>query len=284
MNTLTRSLLQISTTLTVTLAAGTAASAQGSDTCMSPQVLPGGGVYNYDTTGATTDGGTTNCSGDIFNDVWFSLTTVADGFLAFSNCGGGSLDTRIAVYEGLGCPTAGTELASNDNSCGLQSMVSVRVTAGTTYMIRLGSAIDGETGTGLWSIYDPTDLGSRYCSSVPTSTGSPAQIWVEGSDSLLSRDTTLFAGPLPQGTALFYYGTTQIQAPFGNGGFRCAGGGVRRLNPSVPVCNGQARTQVFDSGAAPVLMGRINFQCWFRDNAAGGDGFNTSDAISIDYF
>jgi hypothetical protein len=97
-------------------------------------------------------------SEDIFNDAWYSYTASCDGDATFSVCnsifladGTTVLDTRIAAYDACG----GTMIACNDDAaadCGLSSELILGVTAGTTYVIRLGSFTDGDTGSGTMAV------------------------------------------------------------------------------------------------------------------------------------
>ena len=97
----------------------------------------------------------------------------------------------------------------------------------------------------------------------------------------------------PGNFALFFYGAGQIQAPFGDG-FRCvsAGGiGTFRLNPALTLdALGDASRLVgftqppASSGAGAIHSGDTwYFQCWHRDPAAAGSGFNLSDGLSVSF-
>ena len=128
-------------------------------------------------------------------------------------------------------------------------------------------------------------LGDRFCPPTPNSSGGAALIQGTGSASIAANDLGLAAAPLPKNkSGLFFYGPNQIQIVFGNG-FRCVGGALHRL----PVLNsGPSGELVFpvDYGSLPaggqIVAGATwNFQAWFRDPAAGGAFFDTSDAISI---
>jgi hypothetical protein len=104
------------------------------------------------TVGATTDG-PPHASCDFFGDpqvnqdIWYNWTAPASGTLTVSLCGS-AFDTKVAVYEGCDCPVSdANKLACNDDSCGLQSELTVQVTAGTCYKIRVGG-FGGAVGTG----------------------------------------------------------------------------------------------------------------------------------------
>jgi hypothetical protein len=111
------------------------------------------------TLGATTTGPAgdfTACdnfgSEDIFNDVFYSYTASCDGDATFSLCNTVDIDTRLAAYDACG----GTMVACNDDAasgaCGLTSELIMPVSAGTTYIIRLGAFTDGDTGSGTMAV------------------------------------------------------------------------------------------------------------------------------------
>jgi hypothetical protein len=90
----------------------------------------------------------------------------------------------------------------------------------------------------------------------------------------------------PSTIGLFYFGSTAIQVPFGNG-FRCVGAGatgVFRLG--VGTASSGVLTRAVDN-TLPPSVGHLtsgstwNFQAWFRDPAAGGANFNLSDGLRI---
>lgn len=100
---------------------------------------------------------------EIYKDIWFEIEAKSDGELTVSTCGTADFDTVIAIYEAIFpdialCPTTGGPISfanligcSDDApSCGGNtSKVTVDVTKGYVYKIRLGSyfAIEGGTGT-----------------------------------------------------------------------------------------------------------------------------------------
>ena len=126
--------------------------------------------------------------------------------------------------------------------------------------------------------------GTSYCTAIANSTGAGASMSALGSSSVSANDLVLLAAPVPNQPGLFYYGPDQIQFPFGNG-FRCVGGTVGRLD----VQNASANTlsHALDvtrppNAATTITAGTSwNFQCWYRDPAAGGAGFNLSDGLEI---
>ncbi|MCK4327363.1 MAG: type IV pilin N-terminal domain-containing protein [Candidatus Diapherotrites archaeon] len=123
------------------------------DECASKTVVTDGG-HAFTTTGATTDGTpTASCPGQVYNDVWFAYTATCTGTLTASTCNQADFDTVIVIYEGADCLLL-EERACNDNedTCGVTSIALWDVTSGVDYTIRLGSLVDGTTGTGTLSL------------------------------------------------------------------------------------------------------------------------------------
>jgi hypothetical protein len=141
------------------------------DGCATPAVAVLG-ANPYNTVSATTGaegqaeasclfGGSTA----IEKDVWFSWTDGGGGGCTkISNCGG-THDSKIAVYAGVGCPGAGA-LVCNDDACGAgQSTVAFNATPGGSYVIQLGSytGVLGASGT-LTIAQFPAGPGNDECS------------------------------------------------------------------------------------------------------------------------
>ncbi len=110
----------------------------------------------FTTVDATTDGtAETTCGftgGDqIENDVWFRYIPDCTGTATISICDA-DFDSRLAVYFVL-CPFQPDEsIACDDNGCGgTASQLSMPVTVGSTYWVRVGGAA-GEMGTGNVSV------------------------------------------------------------------------------------------------------------------------------------
>ena len=157
-----------------------------------------------------------------------------------------------------------------------------------------GTALDGNgdgTGGDSWvrnfHANDGDTLGDSYCIAAPNSTGLIAPIRAAGSDVVVFNDLTLTTRNLPAGVpGLYFVGTDAIQVPFGDG-FRCVGGStVIRIQPPVAATAQGVATRSLDL-ASPPLAGFVvggadlNFQFWYRDNAAGMSGFNLSDGVNI---
>jgi hypothetical protein len=139
------------TTYSATFTLSTPPPPSTNDSCTLPLVLVGNGPFAFDNTSSTTGSegqtegvclayGTTG----VTNDLWFTWTALFSGAAQISLCGS-TTDTRLAAYPGAGCPVAGTALGCNDDSCGLQSVICIPVTNGSTYTIQVGN-YPGATG------------------------------------------------------------------------------------------------------------------------------------------
>jgi hypothetical protein len=168
--------LALALTTTIGLCASPSAWAQGSDDCATAQSISGPGPHAFDTTGATTGAqgqlvacGLTGLGID--NDVWFVWTAPATGTVVLSTCGQTTVDTKVAVYAGSGCPAAGA-LSCSDDDCFLQSQASFDTTAGTTYLLQIGSAPGNPGGTGTFTFHAMPPLTNDSCSTPVVLSGS----------------------------------------------------------------------------------------------------------------
>ena len=135
---------------------------------------------------------------------------------------------------------------------------------------------------------DDPNVGTQYCVGAPNSTGAGASIHATGSDVVAGNDFTLITENLPAGQfGLYYFGSNQIQIPFGDG-FRCVGGFTVRIEPPL-LSNGFGVAQLtLDLTASPaagnIISGAdLNFQFWYRDPGAGVSSFNLSNALNVDW-
>jgi len=112
------------------------------------------GSYSGTTTGMTNDGSAGCGSSNSTPDVWYRYIPQTSGTLTLDLCDS-SFDTVVSVHTG--CPgTASNQIGCNDNAgwfvCGIlpvdQSKLSVSVTAGQTYHIR----VSGNNVTGAYSM------------------------------------------------------------------------------------------------------------------------------------
>jgi hypothetical protein len=140
-----------------TFALATTAAAQGGDTCTTPDLISGTGLFPWDSTGATTtnfDGGGAPCftnpgtnppaNGPIAFDVFFEWTATASGDFIFDTEGSTILDTKMSIHAGTGCTA--TCLISHDDAVPdgfspyLYSRVLIQgIVTGNKFVVQLGS-------------------------------------------------------------------------------------------------------------------------------------------------
>jgi Ca2+-binding RTX toxin-like protein len=110
-----------------------------------------GGTFDFDTTGATTDGPALPADCDegtglsFVNDIWYRHRATCTGTATFDFCSS-QYDTRVAAYVDDGNCT-GSLLACNDDSCGVRSKMTLEVVKGADYLIRVGGFSGGGEGT-----------------------------------------------------------------------------------------------------------------------------------------
>ena len=121
------------------------------DSCGAPTAINGFASTPWDLALALTDGAAEPClpggDGQFHHDVWFLWTAATSGPAIVTTCGGTTLDTRLAIYPAGSCENL-SPLLCNDNTCALQSGIGFNAQQGTSYLIRLGSAAEGSTGSG----------------------------------------------------------------------------------------------------------------------------------------
>lgn len=143
----------------------------GNDECTNPITVAGSPVTlqqnsNNATTGTAGQGnaaclafGTRN----INNDEWFVWFANATGVATLASCGGGTIDTKAAVWDGSTCPPTSI-VACNDDACSTQSSMSFVVFAGNAYLIQLGMFPGANPGTATWTLTGPsTPVGTDSC-------------------------------------------------------------------------------------------------------------------------
>jgi hypothetical protein len=124
------------------------------DLCANAQPV-GDGVYAFNTTDANTDGPSesTACppgNPAIGSDIWYCYTPPCTGTAVISLCGS-NYDTSLAVYGNCACPASSPAQACNDDYCGVDSRLSVAVSACDPVMIRVGG-FDAAQGAGTLTI------------------------------------------------------------------------------------------------------------------------------------
>ena len=155
-----------------------------------------------------------------------------------------------------------------------------------------GGAVDfrviATTGTPMLAAFElitlPDDAFLPFCSAGANSTGAPALMSFKGSSSVQANDLQLAAGPIPDGQfGLFFYSQGETDVPFGNGR-RCVDHPFHRLAVH-PVVNQTLKHnlnfQSLPSGGEILAGSTWGFQAWYRDPAAGGATFDTSDALRM---
>jgi len=142
------------------------------------------------------------------------------------------------------------------------------------------------TGTSVWMSTLNSDLGTSYCVAAANSNGPGASIYLQGSASVGAEDLTMNAdGASSTQPGVFFFGTNQVQNPFGDG-FLCTNQNIERVWPPdfTDGSGSVSRTIGWGAPYAGSLNAgsTVNFQFWFRDPGFGPAGFNLSDAISLD--
>jgi DNA-binding beta-propeller fold protein YncE len=131
--------------------------------------------------------------------------------------------------------------------------------------------------------FPPESMGDRYCASSPNSTGGAARIQPWGSTSASAANLRLRAESVPDRAGVFFHGPSRTRRPFGNG-VLCVSGNIEQ--GAVVIAAGNQSIYTFDASDARHSLSAFvgttrHFQYWFRDPAAGGSRYDTSDAFSI---
>ena len=109
------------------------------DTCVDAIPVCPGTPISDTTVGMSSDGSSSCGTSSSTADVWFSYTPISNGTLTASLCTGTSYDAVLSIHTG--CPGSATnELGCDDDGCGSTggpSTVTISVTAGETYLIRV---------------------------------------------------------------------------------------------------------------------------------------------------
>ena len=128
------------------------------DNCATPTAIAGAGPFAFDNTAATTgvQGQTESAclfygSTTIDHDEWFTWVAPSTGQATLTVCGQSSVDTKIAIYPGAGCPSLAA-IGCNDDACAFQSTVCCNVTNGQSYTIQLGTYPGATGGAGSFTI------------------------------------------------------------------------------------------------------------------------------------
>jgi hypothetical protein len=139
------------------------ASAQGADSCSNAAPITGTGTFPVSTVGSSDSPQQSGACAPAHHDVWFAWTAPVTQSMSFTTCNGTGADSVLAVYAGSGCPTSGTELACNDDSCGQQSQLYFNAVAGSVYLLQIGAWGASTTWTGTFTLlpgFAPCDLST----------------------------------------------------------------------------------------------------------------------------
>lgn len=131
-------------------------------------------------------------------------------------------------------------------------------------------------------LVDVAPFESGYCLGAPNSAGAGAFVHAGGVPSVAAGSIDLLvAGTPPNVRGVFAYGTQTAQAPFGNG-FQCLAGTIGTLPATSANAAGAAAQELLFAVHPAVQAGAtLHVQFYYRDPAAGGAGFNASDAMTV---
>jgi len=168
----------------------------GNDDCTlaaTTDQLAGPGTYAFDNTAATFDATIgqleTLCSAGgltkVDNDVWFEYTAATDSMVVLTTEGLTTVDTKVGVYPGSTCPGAGTAVACQDDWNGtFQSQVAWAATAGSKWMIQIGTFDSAPGGAGSFTIIENAPLA---CGALDQGVSDNAVGFADGEFLMMSR-------------------------------------------------------------------------------------------------
>jgi photosystem II stability/assembly factor-like uncharacterized protein len=220
--------------LTATDSHGAAASAfvnvsvlEAADACGTPRLVPGAGPFAWSAvleneTSSGSDAGTSCFPYSSDTTVWLQFTPAASHSYEIETCGA-LFTTALAVETGpacgpyveIGCNTDGDGLNS---ACGgaRGSVVTVSLTGGTTYRIRVNASLSGDAGTIPLTIRTspppangPRVYGLSAYSDAPPG-GKPVAVYGAG---FLAGATVSFGGAAAPNVALVDEGTLTCTIP-----------------------------------------------------------------------
>ncbi len=158
----------------------------------------------------------------IFNDLFYCFTAGSTGEVLVSTCGGNTFDTRLAVYTGCASddpagvimcnddaatgatvPTGTAPGSANAQCTNFAAELTFEATAGSTYMIRVGTFNQAGLGDGILTVNDcipPTNVASA----VDCSSGDVTLSWDSNPNFVsmeITRDGVSIANPDPADTS-----------------------------------------------------------------------------------
>ena len=115
--------------------------------CTSAETIAGQGLFPFDNShgyGLTFGGGDGCNSYDfVINDVWYCWTSPCDGDVTIDTMGTTTVQTKLIIYDGCGCPASGAiacdDSITPEDQISLQAGITFYATAGAQYLIQLGS-------------------------------------------------------------------------------------------------------------------------------------------------
>ena len=164
-----------------------AAAGPANDLCADAEAIGEVTNYPFTTVGAGYDGGGSCMTSP---NVWYVYTPSMTGTATISLCGS-SYDTKLAVYDGYSCAPLPTQLACNDDACGLQSEIVLPVIGGQQYLIEVGG-YSSNFGTGVITTSVATPPPNDNCEDAVIQTTFPAVI--NGDNTGASNQCASFPG------------------------------------------------------------------------------------------
>jgi hypothetical protein len=153
------------------------AQAPANDICANATLITDSTVVqtiSYNTTNAAYEGAPASCGCTSSRDVWFRYVPTTSGTVSISTQGLATWDTSIIVYSGT-CFSL-TNVACNDDTGSLQSVVTPTVVAGTSYLIRLSGCGSGSSAirfTGPTTILPADTTAVTFQGQLKDDTGTP---------------------------------------------------------------------------------------------------------------
>jgi hypothetical protein len=158
-----------------------------------------------------------------------------------------------------------------------------RIDQHTPYCFRDGSGTACPCGN--------NGVAGNGCANSITTNG--AHLAAMGAASVSGDTLMLIGNNMPNGSALYFQGTTQLSggagAVFGDG-LRCVGGSIVRIAPRTNVSGGSSypssgETPISVRGSIPVSGGTYDYQVWYRNAASfcTSATFNLSNGVRVDW-
>ncbi|MDZ4774401.1 MAG: hypothetical protein SGI72_14835 [Planctomycetota bacterium] len=203
----------------------------------------------------------------------------------------GPADTGLSIDVFLRDLEVGALLPSSpgDAISGADSFVlGITADGRETLFFSYQQAVTTPFGPGIFvATFGPRCSTSNYCTSLPNSTGAAAFMSTQGDASRALNNLVIAGLDLPEAAiAMLVSGASAIDpgAAFGNG-LLCVGGALVRHG--IQVANGGVILDFQDVNSpeyAAVHPGVTrHYQIFYRDPAAGGSAFNTTDAVAVTF-